>query len=386
MASYTEIDDPSLHFQIMTYIGSAGVLDPADGSTVNFTFTTSGDGVAMKPDWMWFKGRNYANDWTSYDSTLGFGSNGDEENGALYPSITAAEGGGNTHSTYGYLKSFNTDGFTGESGSAGAAARAVWGYASECMALGWKANGGTTSSNSDGSITSTVQANTDAGFSIVKWTGNATASTIGHGLGAKPDVIFVKNTSTAVDWAVFHPGLTDNGYVIALNTQDAEVDSGTNRWNETDPTTSVFSVGTGQQTNQNTNQMIAYCFAPKQGFSKFGTYYGNGQHVGTFVYTGFKPRPEMIKQRDDNEPWILYDTKRNTFNPADKKISPDIHETENSVSGIGDAGYNFIDIHSNGFKCRHNSNAANGSGDEILYFAWAEEPLVSSGGVPATAR
>ena len=269
MAAYTGIDDPSLHFQIMLYAGSQGGSDPADGSTESYTFTDHGDGVAMKPDWMWFKGRNYAYDWTSYDSTLGFGSNGDEENGALYPPITAAEGGGNTHSSYGYLKSFDTDGFTGESGSIGAAGRAVWGYASQALALGWKANGGTTSSNSDGSITSTVQANTDAGFSIVKWTGNATASTIGHGLGAKPDVIFVKNTTTAVDWAVFHPGLTDNGYVIALNTKDAQVDSGTNRWNETNPTTSVFSVGTGQQTNQNTNQMISYCFAPKQGFSKF---------------------------------------------------------------------------------------------------------------------
>ena len=195
MASYTGIDDPSLHFQIMTYVGTAGIFDPADGSTEDYTFTDHGDGVALKPDWMWFKGRNYANDWTSYDSTLGFGSNGDEENGALYPSITAAEGGGNTHSSYGYLKSFDTDGFTGESGSIGAAGRAVWGYASQALALGWKANGGTTSSNSDGSITSTVQANTDAGFSIVKWTGNATASTIGHGLGAKPDVIFVKNTT-----------------------------------------------------------------------------------------------------------------------------------------------------------------------------------------------
>ena len=386
MAAYTEIDDPSLHFQIMLYVGSAGVFDPADGSTVSFSFTNAGDGVAMQPDWMWFKGRNYENDWTSYDSTLGFGSNGDEENGALYPSTTGAEGVSNNHASYGYVNTFYSAGFTGESGSIGAASRAVWGYASECMALGWKANGGTTSSNSDGSITSTVQANTDAGFSIVKWTGTGSAATIGHGLGVKPDVIFVKNTSTSVDWAVFHPGLTDNGYVIALNTADAEVDSGTNRWNETDPTTSVFSVGTGQQTNQNTNQMIAYCFASKQGFSKFGTYYGNGQHVGTFVYTGFKPRAVMIKQRDDNEPWILYDTKRNTFNPADKKISPDIHQMENSVSGLGDAGYNFIDIHSNGFKCRHNSNAANGSGDEILYFAWAEEPLVSSGGVPATAR
>ena len=388
MASYTEIDDPSLHFQIMLYAGSQGGSDPADGSTESYTFTTSGDGVALKPDWMWFKGRNYANDWTAWDSTRGFGSNGSENNGASAPSVTGNEataiwGGG---AVYGYVKSFNTDGFTGESGSVGAASRAPWGYASQCMALGWKANGGTTSSNSDGSITSTVQANTDAGFSIVQYTGTGSAATVGHGLGVKPDVIICRNTTTSMDWAVFHPGLTDNGYVVALNTKDAEVDSGTNRWNETDPTTSVFSVGSGQQTNQSSNEIIAYCFASKQGFSKFGTYYGNGQHVGTFVYTGFKPRAVMIKQRDDNEPWILFDTKRDTFNPAILKISPDIHETENAVSGLGDAGYNFIDIHSNGFKCRHNSNAANGSGDEILYFAWAEEPLVSSGGVPATAR
>ena len=386
MASYTGIDDPSLHFQIMTYIGRAGVLDPADGSTVSFTFTTSGDGVAMKPDWMWFKGRNYANDWTSYDSTLGFGSNGDEENGALYPSITAAEGGGNTHSSYGYLKSFDTDGFTGESGSIGAAGRAVWGYASQALALGWKANGGTTSSNSDGSITSTVQANTDAGFSIVQYTGTGSAATVGHGLGVKPDVLICRNTTTSVDWAVFHPGLTDNGYVLALNTKDAQADSGTNRWNETDPTTTVFSVGSGQQTNQSSNEIICYAFASKQGFSKFGTFKGNGAVDGSFVYTGFNPRMVILKNTGSNEPWILYDTKRNTFNPTDLKISPDIHETENAVTGLGDAGYNMIDIYANGFKAMSNSAAANESGEKIIYMAWAEEPLVSSGGVAATAR
>ena len=388
MAAYTGIDDPSLHFQIMLYAGSQGGSDPADGSTESYTFTDHGDGVALKPDWMWFKGRNYANDWTAWDSTRGFGSNGSENNGASAPSVTGNEataiwGGG---AVYGYVKSFNTDGFTGESGSVGAASRAPWGYASQCMALGWKANGGTTSSNSDGSITSTVQANTDAGFSIVQYTGTGSAATVGHGLGVKPDVLICRNTTTSMDWAVYHTGLSDNGYELALNTTAAQHDVGNDYWNETDPTTSVFSVGDGSFTNQNNNEIICYAFASKQGFSKFGTYYGNGQHDGTFVYTGFKPRAVLIKQRDDVEPWILYDTKRDTYNPTTLKISPDTHHTENTAPGIGDGDYNFIDILSNGFKCRHNSNAANGSGDEIVYFAWAEAPLVSSGGVPCTAR
>ena len=209
MAAYTGIDDPSLHFQIMLYAGSQGGSDPADGSTESYTFTDHGDGVALKPDWMWFKGRNYANDWTAWDSTRGFGSDGSENNGASNLCTTGNEataiwGGG---AVYGYVKSFNTDGFTGESGSVGAASRAPWGYASQCMALGWKANGGTTSSNSDGSITSTVQANTDAGFSIVQYTGTGSAATVGHGLGVKPDVIICRNTTTSMDWAVFHPGL-----------------------------------------------------------------------------------------------------------------------------------------------------------------------------------
>ena len=388
MAAYTGIDDPSLHFQIMLYAGSQGGSDPADGSTESYTFTDHGDGVALKPDWMWFKGRNYANDWTAWDSTRGFGSNGSENNGASAPSVTGNEataiwGGG---AVYGYVKSFNTDGFTGESGSVGAASRAPWGYASQAFACGWKANGGTTSSNTAGSITSTVQANTDAGFSIVQYTGTGSAATVGHGLGVKPDVLICRNTTTSVDWAVFHPGLTDNGYVLALNTKDAQADSGTNRWNETDPTTTVFSVGSGQQTNQSSNEIICYAFASKQGFSKFGTFKGNGAVDGSFVYTGFKPRMVILKNTGSNEPWILYDTKRNTFNPTDLKIAPDIHETENAVTGLGDAGYNMIDIYANGFKAMSNNDASNKSGEKIAYMAWAEEPLVSSGGVPATAR
>ena len=136
--AYTVVDDPSAYFQTMLYVGSAGGSDPADGSTASFTFDGNSN---LQPDWMWFKGRNYANDWTSYDSTLGFGSNGDEENGALYPSTSGAEGASNTHASNVYVKSFDTDGFTGESGSIGAASRAVWGYASQALAYGWKANG-----------------------------------------------------------------------------------------------------------------------------------------------------------------------------------------------------------------------------------------------------
>ena len=147
--AYTAIDDPSAHFNIMLYTGNQG-SDVNAGSTASFTFDGNSD---LQPDWFWTKGRNYANDWTSYDSNLGLGSGGDTENGALCPSITAAMGAGNTYSSYGYISSFDSNGFTGTSGNignpSGAVNRAVWGYASQCIGIGWKGNGGTETSVSE---------------------------------------------------------------------------------------------------------------------------------------------------------------------------------------------------------------------------------------------
>ena len=384
MAAYSVIDDPSKFFQVMTYVGNQG-SDVTTGSEASFTFDGNSD---MKPDWMWFKGRNYANDWTSYDSSNGFGSSSDTENGALCPSITQPEGsaiwGGG--SAYGYIKSFNTDGFTGVSGNVGSnpgpSKRAVWGYASECLAYGWKANGGTTSTNTAGDINTTVQVNSDAGFSIVNYSPpNDTARTIGHGLGAVPKFIIIKALNRNENWHVFHYEAGTGGSILDNDTAH----NNNTVLGDTLPTSTVYKLGTDWRMN-GSYHYVGYFFSEVRGFSKFGSYKGNGQYDGQFVYTGFKPAMIIIKDEDGTEPWIVYDTKRNPFNPTDKKLSPSIHSTENAVSGLGDANYNMIDIYANGFKCKSNSAAANGNNNTFFYAAWAEEPLVTSGGIPATAR
>ena len=392
MADYTTIDDPSAYFQTMLYVGSAGGSDPADGSTASFTFDGNSD---LQPDWMWFKGRNYANDWTSYDSTLGFGSDGDEENGALYPSTSGAEGASNTHASYGYVKSFDTDGFTGESGSIGAVSRAVWGYASQALAYGWKANGGTTSSvTASGSgatriAASNYQANTTSKFSICTWTGtdDTSGATITHGLGVAPELILVKRRSGTDSWTIYHHknSTAPETDILILDTNAAGADN--DRFNDTAPTSTVFSVNASSSAvNGNGETYVAYCFAGVQGFSKFGSYEGNGQVNGQFINTGFKPAFVLIKNIEATEPWVLFDTKRDPFNLATKKLSPETHETENAVTGQGDAAYNNIDIYSNGFQCRSNNGATNSDDVTYIYITFAEEPLVTSGGVPATAR
>lgn len=381
--AYTVIDDPSAHFQTLLYVGNQG-SDVTTGSEASFTFDGNSD---MKPDWMWFKGRNYANDWTAYDSTNGFGSSSDTENGAQYPSITASEGAGNTHSSYGYIKSFNTDGFTGVSGNIGSnpgpSKRAVWGYASQCLAYGWKANGGTTSTNSDGDINSTVQVNSDAGISIVSYSpSNDTARNIGHGLGAVPKFIIIKALNRTENWHVFHYEAGTGGAILDNNSAH----NSNTVLGDTLPTSSVYKVGTDWRMN-GAYTYTMYAFAEVQGFSKFGSYEGNGAIPnGTFIYTGFKPAFVLIKNIDDAEPWILFDTKRDLFNLSNTKLSPAVHNTENAVPQQGDAGYNNIDIYSNGFKCKSNNAASNGADKTIIYMAFAEEPFVSSSGVPATAR
>ena len=217
---YASIKDPSAHFQVATYSGT--------GSSGN-AITNDGNSN-LQPDFVWIKVRTYNNAHVLQDTNRGFDGSSVRN---LLSNSTSAE------LTNGAFVSFDTDGF--EVGGTNASSRAYNGSSDNYLAWQWKANGGTTSSNTDGSITSTVQANTTAGFSIVTYTGTGSAGTVGHGLGVTPAMIIVKNRDTAVDWAVWHQDLTDAGYVLALNVTDAEVDSGTNRWNHTDPTSSVFS-------------------------------------------------------------------------------------------------------------------------------------------------
>jgi len=241
--------------------------------------------------------------------------------------------------------------------------------------VGWSWNtSGSASSNTDGSITSTVSANTTSGFSIVSWTGTGANATVGHGLGSIPKMIIVKRRSGADPWRVQH-GSLGSQYHLILNETNASA-TGTNVWNDTEPTSSVFTIGTDRAVNGSGDTFIAYCFADVKGFSKFGSYTGNGNADGTFVYTGFKPAFLMIKCFDNARSWVMWDTKRNPYNLSTYGLLADTNDTENS-------GYD-VDLLSNGFKLRTTGSGENGSGFNYIYMAFAEEPLV--GDNPATAR
>ena len=240
----------------------------------------------------------------------------------------------------------------------------------------WKA-GGAGSANSDGSITSTVSVNTTSGFSIVKWTGNSTAgATIGHGLGVKPNVVIIKNLGATTQWLTWFDSFA-NTEMIYLNLTNAKGTSQT-YFNSTTPTSSLITLGGGADENQNT--MVAYCFAELTGFSKFGSYVGNGNADGAFIYTGFKPAFILGKNANvAGQHWFMNDNKRLGYNGSSAWLKADGNDAEltNLVN---------CDLLSNGFKLRNNNDIFNDSGETFVYMAFAEEPLVSSNGIPATAR
>ena len=344
--AYTTIDNPELYFQIKLYAGT--------GSAQSVTFDGSED---MQPDWVWGKGRDVANLHALFDSVRGTGK-------ALYTDRTNAE----ENQAQG-VTAFNSDGFSmGTLGDLNASSK-------NFVAWNWKASG-STSSNSDGSATSTVSANTTAGFSIVSYTGNETAKTIGHGLGAIPQIVITKNRSTTGQWAMYNRNLGANKN-LHLETTDAAASSSA-VFNDTESTSSVFSVGNAVMTNDNGSNFIAYCFAEKKGYSKFGKYTGNGNADGTFVYTGFRPAMVICKASSDSGDWKIFDNKRIGYNAANYRLYPNATTVETSDS--------LIDILSNGFKLRTSSDSINGSGNTVIYMAFAENPFVSSGGIPTTAR
>jgi len=241
----------------------------------------------------------------------------------------------------------------------------------------WKA-GGTASSNTDGSITSSVSANTTSGFSIVTWTGTGANATVGHGLTSAPQMIILKNRDSAENWIVGNTSLGWTKY-LALNLTDATT-TASNIWQNTAPTSSVFSIGDSGKVNGSGNGIVAYCFAEKKGFSKFGKYTGNGSADGTFVYTGFKPAFVMIKRDGSGENWTIRDNKRDGFNITNKTLKPNTSDAEASTSDFD------IDLLSNGFKLRSNSGHSNSSGQTNIYMAFAENPLVGTNNIPTTAR
>ena len=354
--AYTNIDDPSAHFHTLLWTGNG-----AD----NRALTNDANAGNFKPDWVWVKGRSAAEWHNVYDSSRG-------ANKSLYPNDTYQE-----ESLSETFESFDTNGFTVSYNSAYGSVFTNK-NSTTYVAWQWKANGGTTASNTDGSITSTVQANQDAGFSIVTYGGTGSAATLGHGLADTPDVIIFKNRSGANIWAVYHQALGNN-LKLVLSATDAQDADGA-FMNGTLPTSSVFSVGASANTNTGSSNYVAYCFAEKQGYSKFGKYTGNGNANGAFVYTGFKPAFILVKETNSATSWGIWDNKRSPSNVADKLMLPNSGDAEYTGSPYS------LDILSNGFKMRTTDGAWNGNGDSYIYMAFAENPFTTSTGIPTTAR
>ena len=344
-----QINKPNQYFNTVLYTGNASASRAITG-------------VGFQPDWVWVKGRSTAYYHGLWDVVR-------TNKSALYSNATDAE----DTTTGGTLTSFDSDGFTLPNVSGGFVNNSGTTYAS----WNWLANG-TGSANTDGSISSTVSANTTSGFSIVSYTGNGSAgATVGHGLGAVPKMIIFKRRVTG-GWNIYHVGI-GNTKSISLNTT-AATDTDTAYWNNTTPTSSVFSLGTSAAGNGSGNSMIAYCFAEKQGYSKFGSYTGNGSaSSGTFVYTGFKPAFVMIKRTDTTGSWEMYDAKREGFNPQ-------VHGLTANTSNAEDNTDDLLDLLSNGFKLYHDGGGLNASGGTYIYMAFAENPLVGTNNIPATAR
>jgi hypothetical protein len=334
------ITDGSAYFQTSLWNGNSSTQ----------TITQSGNST-FEPGMIWSKGRDNVQEHVIFDQVRGATKYIQTDN-------SGAEG------TQSGVTAFNSDGF--DLGS--------WavsnGSGQTHVGWQWKANGAG-SSNTDGATTSTVSANTTSGFSIVKWTGTGANTTLGHGLGVAPKMILVKNTGAADSWVVYHEdvGATKG---LTLDTTATPTTAST-FFNNTAPTSSVFSVGSGGRTNQSTKIMIAYCFGEVENFSKISSFEGNSNADGSFVYTGFTPAFILTKNIDTADQWGIRDAARNPFNVTDRLLNPNAATAETTSS----TGY--IDILSNGFKAR--SSDSNINTQTIIYMAFASSPFKT-----ATAR
>jgi hypothetical protein len=345
--AYTTINKSSEHFNSVLYTG--------DGNS-----NRSVTGVGFQPDWTWIKRRNTDGYNVLFDAVRG-------PTNWLYSNTTDAE----DSASYTDNADFISDGFKPDNaGSTNASGSTYVGW-------NWLASN-STASNTNGSITSTVSANTTSGFSIVSYTGTGANATVGHGLGVAPKMVIVKSKSgggSAYTWGVYHASTGATKY-FELNTAASAANAST-PWNNTAPTSSVFNIGTWSSVNANVQAYIAYCFAEKKGFSKFGSYLGNNNSNGTFVYTGFKPAFVMTKCSSSSGNWKT-SWSVGHVNGTGRNLSPNLTSGDNSS--------NKIDILSNGFKLRATDTDRNLSGGTFIYMAFAKAPLVGSNNVPATAR
>ena len=343
--AYTTIDKPTDYFNTVLYTGTGS--------------SNAISGIGFAPDWVWIKNRGLTAHHMLFDKVRGATK-------VLYSNLTDAE-----TTVSGHLTSFDSDGFTlGDNSGKGS----TNGNTETYVGWNWLA-GGTASSNSNGSITSTVSAGITQGMSIVSYTGTGSVETIGHGLGTTPAMIILKNRTISGDyWHVYHQSLGGTKALYLQTTDAVATTSGS--WNNTNPTSTVFTNGSSTYTNS--SEYIAYCFAEKKGYSKFGSYTGNGNADGTFVYTGFKPAWLMVKRTNSSESWHIFDNKRD--------INENNIRLQANSSGADDSSEAGLDMLSNGFKVRTSWGGIGGSGDSYIYMAFAESPFVNSNGVPTNAR
>ena len=348
--AYTTINKSTDYFNTKLISGNGG--------------TQSLTGVGFQPDFTWIKSRSRVDPHSLTDSVRGLSSQ-------LDSSLQSVQ---TTHSDA--ITSFDSDGFS--LGSQADVNRSGTTFAS----WNWLAGGSQGSSNTAGSINTTyTSANTTAGFSISTYTGNGTSgATVGHGLGAVPEIIWVKALTGSNNWACYHVSIGATKY-FRLNTNNAAATS-TSRWNDTAPTSSVFSIGNDGEVNTNGVPYVAYCWAPKIGFSKFGKYNSNNNVDGAFVYTGFKPNWIVIKSiGSGGYNFMLFDTVRKSVNINGTTLQPDSTAAEFDYAENG-----YVDFLSNGFKVRSTSNGVNGSGATEYSYMAIGQSIVGSNNIPTTAR
>ena len=347
-----QINKPNLYFNTVLYTG-----DGTTNQTKNITF-------GFQPDWSWFKSRDAGNSHVLVDAVRGGDKMITSESTNAEITLTATQLFTSTGMT------ISNDASQANSINSSGSTKVCWGW------LG--ANG--TASNTDGSITSTVSANTTSGFSIVSYTGTGSAATIGHGLGSAPAFYIIKQRNTTGGWIVYHKGNTSSPETdyLRLDKTDITVDDAI--FNDTAPTSSVFSIGTNAPVNTSGGTYIAYCFAEKKGFSKAFSYTGNGSADGSFCYLGFKPAFIICRDPNNLENWFMFDNKRPGYNVNANLLYA------NDAANETTSGANQIDLLSNGFKMRATNNGMNRSGATFIGFAFAESPLVGTNDTPATAR
>ena len=349
--AYSSIAKPEDHFNTVLYTGN--------GSTQSIT------GIGFQPDWVWIKGRSVAAGSNLSDSVRGV-------NKQLQTASTAAE---ETLTTC--VTAFDSDGFSlGSNGNVNT-------NSGTFVAWNWLAGGGTTTNPSGGTITTTASVNTTAGFSVFTYTGNGSAAHIAHGLGVAPTVVIIKGRSNTDNWFVKHPGISANQYVYINST--GAVASGSNVWSATNPDATKIYIGTDAGVNGSGETYVCYALAEKKGYSKFGSYTGNGNASGTYVHTGFRPAWVLVKRTDSaGNNWQLHDIKRTQYaQPINHRVSPTVTLAEQTGDTLG------FEFFANGFRPNNTNADYNGSTNSYIYLAFAEHPFVgndSGTAVPVVAR